>query len=109
VVFIPELGRAFWFDLAADPAERDPRPLDAPAREMLDRAHLIIDSHRALDWPDGRAAMNDFAPWTCSPRAAEELREILRETLNFFESVHDEILARWRGSVVGAESREAAE
>jgi hypothetical protein len=40
---------------------------------------------------------------------AEELREILRETLNFFESVHDEILARWRGSVVGAESREAAE
>jgi hypothetical protein len=64
--------------------------------------------------PDQNAAsvdhINAFAQKrTVTLAEAEELREILRETLNFFESVHDEILARWRGSVVGAESREAAE
>ena len=36
VVFIPELGRAFWFDLAADPHEEDPRPLDDEMARHLD-------------------------------------------------------------------------
>lgn len=30
---------------------------------------------------------------------AEELRDVLRETLNFIESAHDEIVARWRRTV----------
>ena len=65
VVFIPELGRAFWFDLAADPHEEHPQPLDDSLAAHLDRAHLIIDSHRTLEWPPGRAAMNDYPPWSC--------------------------------------------
>ncbi|HEU5055877.1 MAG TPA: sulfatase-like hydrolase/transferase [Kofleriaceae bacterium] len=65
VVFIPELGRAFWFDLDADPREESPRPLDDDLARHLGRAHLIIDSHRTLEWPRGRAAMNDYPPWTC--------------------------------------------
>ena len=65
VVFIPELGRAFWFDLASDPGEESPRPLDDSLAAHLGRAHLVIDSHRTLEWPPGRAAMNDYPPWTC--------------------------------------------
>jgi arylsulfatase A-like enzyme len=65
VVFIPELGRAFWFDLDADPHEEHPQPLDDALAAHLDRAHLIIDSHRTLEWPPGRAAMNDYPPWSC--------------------------------------------
>ena len=69
VVFIPELGRAFWFDLDADPREESPRPLDDAMAAHLDRAHLIIDSHRTLEWPPGRAAMNDYPPWSCPANA----------------------------------------
>jgi lipoteichoic acid synthase len=65
VVFIPELGRAFWFDLAADPHEDDPHPLDDELARHLQRAHQVIDAHRVLEWPPGRAAMNDYPPWTC--------------------------------------------
>lgn len=65
VVYIPELARAFWFDLARDPAEEDPRPLDDQLAAHLLRAHRIIDSHRVLEWPPGRAAMDDYPPWRC--------------------------------------------
>jgi lipoteichoic acid synthase len=65
VVYIPELGRAFWFDLARDPGEEDPRPLDDELARHLLRAHQVIDAHRVLEWPPGRAAMNDYPPWTC--------------------------------------------
>ena len=65
VVFIPEMSRAFWFDLARDPHEDSPRPLDDELARHLQRAHLVIDSHRVLEWPKGRAAMNDYPPWVC--------------------------------------------
>jgi arylsulfatase A-like enzyme len=65
VVFIPETSRAFWFDLALDPNENSPRPLDDQLARHLERAHMVIDSHRVLEWPKGRAAMNDYPPWTC--------------------------------------------
>jgi len=65
VVFIPEMSRAFWFDLARDPHENSPRPLDDQLALHLQRAHMVIDSHRVLEWPKGRAAMNDYPPWTC--------------------------------------------
>ena len=70
VVYIPELGRAFWFDLAADPHEEVPRPLDDEMARHLARAHQVIDAHRALTWPAGRAAMNDYPPWTCPAGAS---------------------------------------
>jgi hypothetical protein len=43
--------------------------------------------------------VNTFAQkHTVTVAEAEELREVLRETLSFIESLHDRILARWRGS-----------
>jgi arylsulfatase A-like enzyme len=65
VVFVPEAGTAFWFDLAADPDEREPRRLTAELAGRLEEAHRLIDSHRTPAWPDDRAPMNDYAPWTC--------------------------------------------
>ena len=48
---------------------------------------------------DSLAHINAFAEKrTVNIAEAEELREVLRATLNFFESVHDEILARWQRS-----------
>ena len=65
VVFIPEAQRAFWFDLARDPDEREPMPLDQSlAAEML-HAHHVVDSHRTRDWPKTRTQMNAYPPWTC--------------------------------------------
>ncbi len=65
VVFVPEAGRAFVYDLARDPDERDPRPLDDELRALLLQTHVIIDAHRAPDWPDERAAVDDYPPWHC--------------------------------------------
>lgn len=65
VVFVPDANRAFWFDLAADPGERRPRPLTAELAERLLEAHRLVDSHRTPEWPDERAAMTDYPPWDC--------------------------------------------
>ncbi len=65
VVFIPEVNRAFWFDLTADPAESNPLPLTSELRARLAETHIIVDSHRTPDWPLERAAVPDHAPWQC--------------------------------------------
>ncbi|HUS68724.1 MAG TPA: sulfatase-like hydrolase/transferase [Kofleriaceae bacterium] len=67
VVFVPEASRAFLYDLAGDPEERDPRGLDDELRALLLQSHVIIDAHRSADWPDERAAMDEYPPWHCAP------------------------------------------
>jgi arylsulfatase A-like enzyme len=66
VVFVPEANRAFLYDLAGDPEERDPRKLDDELRALLAQAHRVIDAHRTPVWPDARAAMDDLPPWHCA-------------------------------------------
>jgi len=65
VVFVPEADRGFWFDLAADPDERDPRRLTAELTARLGQAHHLIDAHRTPAWPEKRDVMTDYPPWSC--------------------------------------------
>ena len=66
VVFVPESKVAFWFDLVADPEERDPKPLTQEMRERLREANHLVDSHRTPDLPAEREPMLDYAPWACA-------------------------------------------
>ena len=67
VVLVPESKVAFWFDLVADPDERDPKPLTQEMRERLREANHLVDSHRTPDLPAEREPMLDYAPWVCPP------------------------------------------
>ncbi len=64
VVFVPELDQAFWFDLARDPDERDPRGLTDELYAELVRVHAVLDDHRT-DRSITRGPMTAYPAWTC--------------------------------------------
>lgn len=65
VVFIPETGQAFHYDLDADPDEASPRPLSDELAARLAEVQDQIDAHRTPRWKSNRAAMDRFGRWRC--------------------------------------------
>ncbi len=65
VVFVPESGQVFSFDLARDPEEQDPVPVPDHLAATLVEVRRQIDLHRTRGWPRDRAALTQFPEWSC--------------------------------------------
>jgi hypothetical protein len=68
VVFIPETGQSFYFDLARDPSERDPQPFTEAIAKTFAAIDTLIDAHRIRSWPDGRTDVTTFPRWRCAAK-----------------------------------------
>lgn len=65
VVYVPESGDIFAFDLAADPDERSPQ---RPSQELLGVAAEVrrtVELHRSKSWPRTYPLILDYLPWVC--------------------------------------------
>ena len=66
--------------------------------------HILTGPNQAIPsllkaLPDlDAASVQNFQERTVAPVEAEELRELLRQTLSFIEDLHDKLVARWRDS-----------
>ena len=68
VVFSPEEGKAYHFDLATDPDERRPGVLPGPLRELLPVMNERLDSHRTYTFPlELGETSRTYGSWRCAP------------------------------------------
>jgi arylsulfatase A-like enzyme len=67
-VFIPETGQSFWFDLARDPLEREPRPFTDALAKTFGEIDKLLDAHRIRSWPDDRTEMTAYPSWRCEAK-----------------------------------------
>ena len=67
VVAEPGSGERWYFDLEADPDEREPRvlPRGADMKRMLAWVDEVVDSRRVEDWEIRYERIDRFAPWSC--------------------------------------------
>lgn len=75
VVYVPETGQAFSYDLATDPEETAPVPLSDELAARLAEVQEIIDSHRSHGWPRTKSQLDRFPRWTCAPDAVCKARD----------------------------------
>ena len=69
-VHIPETGQSFYFDLARDPHERDPKPFTVELATTFATVDQLIDAHRTRTWADVRTQMDAFPSWRCDAKQA---------------------------------------
>jgi hypothetical protein len=65
VIWVPETGQSFYYDLLADPNERDPKPLTTELRTTLDGVQQMIEAHRASKWLLTKDAFDTYPKWRC--------------------------------------------
>ena len=75
VVYVPETGQAFSYDLAADPDESKPTPLSDELAARLAEVQTLIDAHRSAGWPRTKTALDRFPKWTCAPDVVCKARD----------------------------------
>lgn len=75
VVYVPETGQAFSYDLATDPEEASPMPLSDELAVRLEEVQDIVDAHRSNGWPRTRSQLDRFPQWTCMPDAVCKARD----------------------------------
>lgn len=66
VVYVPQTDQAFAFNLATDPEERAPLPLDREQRATLDDVKASMRALRTNHWIMLRAPLDRYAGYTCA-------------------------------------------
>ncbi|HUS31600.1 MAG TPA: sulfatase-like hydrolase/transferase [Kofleriaceae bacterium] len=66
VIRMRETDRSFYFDLASDPEEHDPKQLTPALQTLLEEVAHTVDRHRTNSKPVLREAMPDYPPWNCA-------------------------------------------
>ncbi|MDB4963023.1 MAG: sulfatase, partial [Myxococcales bacterium] len=65
VVYVPETGEAFRFNLATDPEERQPLTLPDELATTLAHVLAVIEAHRMSTAPQSHPAITRYPQWTC--------------------------------------------
>lgn len=65
VVEVPRSNTAFWFDLAADPDEAQPRPLTPELRAMIPALRRVVHAHQTRSWPFELTTTRRYGDWRC--------------------------------------------
>jgi lipoteichoic acid synthase len=65
VVYVPETGEAFRFNLATDPDEREPLTLPDELTTTLAHVLAVIEAHRMSTAPQSHPAIVRYPRWTC--------------------------------------------
>ncbi|MFN0253184.1 MAG: sulfatase-like hydrolase/transferase [Kofleriaceae bacterium] len=65
VVYVPETQQSFAFDLAVDPEERRPLPVEGELATTLDRVHELLARYRTKTWLRRRDTMSRYPMWSC--------------------------------------------
>lgn len=65
VVYSPEEGTAWLFDLAADPEERDPQVLSSELESHLEGLHDVVNAHRTRKWTPKLDMFDGYGDWWC--------------------------------------------
>ena len=66
VVWVPQTGRGYYFDLVADPDESDVRPVPAALRERIPFANRMLDELQTRTWPIELGEVTSYPPWHCA-------------------------------------------
>jgi len=75
VVYVPETGQAFSYDLVADPDEEAPKQLSDELAARLAEVQDTIDAHRTHGWPRTKTPLDRFPKWTCNPDVVCKARD----------------------------------
>ncbi len=67
VVYIPQRDTARYFDLAADPDERDAKSLPDDLAGRLDAMHRALNAHLTRSWPLKLGPIKPLERWQCLP------------------------------------------
>lgn len=65
LVYSPEQDEAWFFDLGADPDERDPQLLTPQLEAMLPSLHALIDAHRTRRYRGEWKPLERYGDWWC--------------------------------------------
>ncbi len=66
VVWVPQDDLGWYFDLAEDPDERDPRPLTAAQEMRLPDLDRVIDARRVREKKNVYRALSTYPGWQCA-------------------------------------------
>jgi arylsulfatase A-like enzyme len=67
VVVVPQTGRGYHFDLAADPDENRPRPVPADLRARIPDLMTTLDEFQTRSWQPVLGPTRAYGPWRCEP------------------------------------------
>lgn len=96
-VKVPRDDESFWFDLEADPQERNPQIADGLWPKERERLDTVIGAHRAVRWAWEWGVVEGFGEWRCKenegcrhPDAWKRRHRYDRDTGEDLEDITDE-------------------